>query len=177
MPKKVLLGVTGCIAAYKMTECVRSLIKSGHEVKVILTPCATKFVTETSMATLSQNRVYADLFTPENGWFPQHIALAEWADVILVAPLSADMLAKIAMGFGDHLLLSALLAYAGPVILAPSMSDQMYANPMVQSNLERLREVDRYCLVQPDAGFLACLANGVGRLPDIEALCREVESL
>lgn len=177
MPKNVLLGVTGCIAAYKMAECVRLLIKAEHRVKVVLTPCATKFVTPTTMATLSQNRAYTDLFEPEDGWFPQHIALAEWADVMVIAPMSADVLGKIVGGFADNLLLSTLLAFGGPVLMAPSMNDQMYANEMVQDNLKRLRLVERYHVAEPEAGFLACLAHGAGRLPDIEWICKKVGQL
>ena len=177
MAKKVLLGVTGCIAAYKIPELTRLFIKKGYQVKVILTDCAKKFVTETTMQTLSKNPVYTDIFEPKDGWFPSHIDLAQWADIFLIAPLSANVLAKISVGMADNLLLNVLLAYAGPVVFSPTMNDQMYNNPMVQRNLSLLQEIERYHVIAPEEGFLACLSNGPGRLPDPPEIIKVVESL
>lgn len=174
MPKNILLGISGCISAYKMPEYVRFFIKKGYEVKVILTSCAQKFVTETTLATLSRNPVYIDIFAPENGWMPQHIALAQWADVFLCAPLSADMLSKVASGFSNDLLLATLLAYEGSVVLCPSMNDVMYKNEVIQSHLNSLKKIDRYSFIEPVKGDLACLSHGIGRLPSVQNIYEKI---
>lgn len=174
---KIVLGVSGCIAAYKMPQFVRTLIKNAYDVKVLMSASAHKFVTPTSLAAVSQNKVYQDPFDAEDGWFPAHIDLAEWADLVMVAPLSANVLSQVVTGSGADLLLSTLLAYAGPVLFAPSMNDQMYRNPMVQDNLKRLNCVERYHVMAPEEGFLACLSDGPGRLPDDQQLLKQVEAL
>jgi phosphopantothenoylcysteine decarboxylase/phosphopantothenate--cysteine ligase len=174
---QILLAVTGCIAAYKMPEFVRLLIKEEYSVKVILTELACQFVTPVTLATVSQNTVYRDTFDTVDEWYPAHIFLAQWADLFVMAPLSADMIGKIAGGFADNLLLNTLLAYSGSVLMAPSMNDQMYANEIVKKNIEQLQDISRYHFLDPDEGFLACLSEGSGRLPDLNVLVEKVKGL
>lgn len=173
--KHILLGVTGCIAAYKSAELIRLLVTNEFEVRVILTRSACQFVTETTMATLSQNPIHTDLYEADLGWFPRHIELAQWADLFVIAPLSANCLAKIAHGLADDLLTNTVLAYEKELMLAPSMNDQMYANPMVQDNLQRIGQVSRYRVIDPESGFLACLSDGPGRLPDANTLLHTIQ--
>ena len=162
--KKVLIGITGSIAAYKICELIRMFKKANCEVKTILTPSAKNFVTPLTLETLSQNPVYLEQFNPRDN--TEHINLADWADVFILAPLSANTLSKIATGICDNLLTSVFCAYFGykkPIILAPAMNTGMWENAFVQENLKKLKE--QGCkILEPESGFLACGATDKGRL-------------
>src|SRR5260221_6968869 len=134
--KKILLGVTGSIAAYKSLLLIRLLIKEGAAVKVIQTPAARDFVTPLSLATLSKNPVLSDLFAGDT--WANHVDLGRWADVLLIAPLSCNTLAKMAHGLCDNLLLATYLSAVCPVVVAPAMDEDMWQHPSTKANLERL---------------------------------------
>ncbi len=160
--RKILLGVTGSIAAFKAVDLVRILKKCGAEVKVILTESAEHFVTPLTLETLSENPVYQSLWgTP--GSPMNHIELARWADLILVAPATANTLAEMAQGLGQSLLTTELLAAKAPVFIAPAMNPTMYAHPATQSNLSKLISYG-YTLLSPVHGTAACGDEGVGRM-------------
>ncbi len=168
---KVLLGVTGSIACYKVCSLVRLMVARGWEVKVVPTAHALDFVGEITWRTLSQNGVEIDAFARSEDWHPKHIALASWCDVFLVAPASANTLAKLACGLADNLLTECALALdpEKPLVLAPSMNTKMWQHPATVANVETL--VSRGVQVlSPGEGSLACGVTGSGRLPEVEAL-------
>src|SRR5690554_106553 len=162
----ILLGVSGGIAAYKACEIVRALKKRGDAVRVIMTRGAQEFVRPLTLQVLSENPVGTDIFDASYESEIGHIDLARWADIVLVAPATADLIGKLAGGLADDLLTTVLLATRAPVLLAPSMNTQMWFHPMVQRNLDILQEVAGYHVVSPDSGELACKEVGPGRLPD-----------
>lgn len=167
--KKILLGVTGGIAAYKAAELVRLLIKAGAEVRVVMTPAAREFVQPLTFQALSGHRVYTDIFDAEAESAMDHIELARWCDQLLVAPASADFLGKLNAGYADNLLLTLCLASKQPVAVAPAMNQQMYANPATADNIAQLRA--RNLLVWgPDSGEQACGDVGPGRMLEPEGL-------
>jgi len=174
--KRVLLGVSGGIAAYKSVELLRRLVKAGADVRVVMTASAQKFIQPLTFEALSRQPVERDLF-PESG-DPRviHVDLAKWADLIVVAPATANSLGKLANGLADDLLSCILLAAESPVLLAPSMESQMYRHPSVQRNLEWLRSAG-YRLMEPGTGELASGDSGVGRLPEPLEIAAAVESL
>ena len=161
---KVVLGVTGSIAAYKACELVRLFVKRGDEVHVVMTEHARAFVTPLTFQTLSRNPVESDLFADPQDWKPGHISLAA-ADLVVVAPATANVLAKMAHGIADDLLSSTLLATKAPVVVAPAMNDGMWTNPATQANVAALvaRGVR---VVQPGTGDLACGTEGAGRMAE-----------
>ena len=169
MNKKILLGVTGGIAAYKSAELVRLLRKQGDEVRVVMTQSAQQFVTPITFQALSGQRVYTDLFNAEESQGMDHIHLARWADVILIAPASANVIAKIANGFADDLLTTLCLAAKIPVCIAPAMNQQMWSNEAVQANLQILRE-RKVKIFGPGEGEQACGEFGLGRMFEPEQL-------
>lgn len=162
----ILLAVSGGIAAYKACEIVRALKKRGDAVRVIMTRGAQEFVRPLTLQVLSENPVGTDIFDASYESEIGHIDLARWADIVLVAPATADLIGKLAGGLADDLLTTVLLATRAPVLLAPSMNTQMWFHPMVQRNLDILQEVAGYHVVSPDSGELACKEVGPGRLPD-----------
>ena len=161
--KTVVLGLTGGIAAYKGAELVRALVKEGAQVRVVMTAGAREFITPLTLQTLSGHPVATDLFDLTQESQIGHIHLADSADLMLVAPATANVIAKIAHGLADDLLTTVLLATRAPVVLAPAMNVNMYRNPVVQENLRRLSG-GGYRLVEPEEGFLACGWEGAGRL-------------
>jgi phosphopantothenoylcysteine decarboxylase/phosphopantothenate--cysteine ligase len=169
LKKKILLGVTGGIAAYKSAELVRLIIKSGAEVRVVMTSAATEFVQPLTFQALSGHRVYTDIFDAESDSAMDHIELARWADLMIVAPASADFIAKMRDGYSDNLLLTLCLASKQPVAIAPAMNQQMYANQATQDNIKQL--VTRDVLVWgPDDGEQACGDFGPGRMLEPTAI-------
>ena len=168
-PRRVVLGVTGSIAAYKACEVVRGCVRRGWEVRVVMTPAATQFVTPLTFQTLSRNPVGVDEFAPPTRWEPVHVGLAEWAEVFVVAPCTANTLAKLAHGFACDLLSSAALATRAPRLLAPAMNDGMWDNPATQENLRILRSRGDVIL-EPDSGELACGTVGRGRMAQPDAV-------
>ncbi len=163
MSRKVLLGVTGSIAAYKAAELVRLFVKGGDDVTVVMTPAAAKFVQPLTFQTLSRNQVYVDQFAPPSEWKPEHIALADSADAVVVAPATANTLAKMRFGIADNLLTSILLATRAPIFVAPAMNDGMWANAATQENLATLK-ARGVKVIEPDDGELACGSSGKGRM-------------
>ena len=173
----VLIGISGGIAAYKVCEVVSSLAKRGIEVRVILTRSASEFVTPLTFATLSRQPAYtdADFWQPSNGR-PLHIELAEWADVILLAPMTANTLAKVAYGFADNLLTNTLLAANCPILFAPAMNTTMWLQPTVQENWRKVLTFSNYKAIAPTDGILACDAVGTGRMAEPEIILEYIES-
>jgi len=173
--KKIILGVTGGIAAYKSCELVRSLVKEGASVQVIMTQNAMEFVTPLTLQTLSGNRVATKTF--DLGWESEigHISLADSAHLVVVAPATASFIGKIASGIADTLLTNVILATLSPVILCPAMNVNMYKNQIVQENLERLGNRG-FIIVEPSEGSLACGWEGKGRLPEIPDIVHEIEN-
>ncbi len=163
--KRILLGVTGSIAAYKAAEWVRSLVKEEAIVTVVTTEAAEWFVAPLTFAALSGNPVYRDMFDDEPDRVMAHINLSREVDVILVAPATAQTIARLAAGMADNLLATVILAAKIPVVLCPAMNSNMLAHPATQANITRLQQFG-YHLVQPDSGSLACGDVGDGRLPD-----------
>ena len=166
--KKILLMISGGIAAYKMNSLVRDFIKSGAEVKVILTPAAENFVTKLTLSTLSKNEVYTELFK-ENGTWNNHVDLALWADVILIAPCTANTLAKMVHGICDNLVIATYMSAKCPVFIAPAMDLDMYAHPSTRQNLE-LAEDFGHTIIPAETGELASGLVGEGRLAEPETI-------
>jgi phosphopantothenoylcysteine decarboxylase / phosphopantothenate---cysteine ligase len=163
--RRILIGATGGIAAYKVCEVVSTLAKAGAEVRVVLTEGAQQFVSALTFATLARSRAYtdADLWSAEHG-SPLHITLAQWAEVILIAPMTANTAAKLALGLADNLLTNLVLATSAPILLAPAMNTQMWEQPIVQSHWQVLQK--RFHHLAPQAGRLACDSVGTGRLAE-----------
>lgn len=161
--KKILLGVSGSIAAYKSCELIRLLVKRGDEVTVVMTKAATEFVTPLTFQTLSRNPVFVDQFAPPVSWKPEHISLAEAADLVVVAPATANIIAKMRCGLADDLLSSVLLATRAPIVVAPAMNTGMWESPVTQDNLAALR-ARGVKVVDPGDGELACGVKGKGRM-------------
>lgn len=178
--KKILLGVCGGIAAYKICSLVRELKKLNNEVRVVMTPTSTQFVTPLTFSTLSENEVLVDFFPPNTNtntnYSVNHIKLSLWADLILIAPATANTIAKITYGFADNLLTSLVLAKRCPVALCPSMDVDMYENPITQKNLSLLRERG-FFIIEPDTGFLASGLSGKGRLPEISSIIQKIDNI
>jgi phosphopantothenoylcysteine decarboxylase/phosphopantothenate--cysteine ligase len=170
----ILLGVSGSIAAYKACELTRALIQRGAAVHVLMTPHATAFVTPMTFQTLSRNPVTVELFDQIDDWQPEHIALAARAGALVIAPATANVIAKLAHGLADDALTSTALAFNGPVIVAPAMNAGMYQHPATQANLQTLR-ARGVALVEPDTGELACGTVGVGRLASLAQILAAVE--
>ncbi|HOW57978.1 MAG TPA: bifunctional phosphopantothenoylcysteine decarboxylase/phosphopantothenate--cysteine ligase CoaBC [Smithellaceae bacterium] len=174
--KKIVLGITGGIAAYKAAELTRRLVKAGAHVKIIMTKSALEFITPLTMQTLSQNRVYTDMFASDDEYDMAHIALAEFADAFVVAPATANIIGKIASGIGDDLLSTTIMAENKPTLICPAMNDKMLANPIVQDNIRRLKK-NGYAVMDSAVGELACKTEGKGRLPEIDAILAEIENI
>ncbi len=164
--KKVVLGVSGGISAYKAAELVRLLKQADADVRVVMTRAACEFITPLTLQTLSGHAVAKDLFDPADEAQIGHIRLADEADLVLVAPATANVIARLACGLADDLLAAVVLATRAPVILAPAMNVNMWENPLTQANLRRLIETGRFATVGPDRGELACGWIGAGRLVD-----------
>ncbi|MER3465509.1 MAG: bifunctional phosphopantothenoylcysteine decarboxylase/phosphopantothenate--cysteine ligase CoaBC, partial [Chitinophagaceae bacterium] len=165
--KKILIGITGSIAAYKIPHLVRLLVKEGAEVKVIMTKAATDFVSSLTLSTLSKNEVLIELFD-EISW-ANHVQLGRWADVLLVAPLSCNTLAKMATGLCDNLLMATYLSATCPVWVAPAMDEDMWKHPTIKNNLATLKKND--CNILPvEHGELASGLIGQGRMAEPETI-------
>ncbi len=165
MSRNILLCITGSIAAYKAAMLCRLFKVAGCEVKVIMTPIAKEFITPLTMATLSKNPILVEFFNPENGEWNSHVSLGEWADVMVVAPATANTMAKMAWGVADNLLLTTYLSARAPVVVAPAMDLDMYRHATTQENIERLRSRGVE-VVEPDSGELASGLIGKGRMAE-----------
>ncbi len=171
----ILFGITGCIACYKTAYLIRELVKKDYNVKVIITDSAKRFVSPLTFKTLSRNNVYSDLFSDNVEWNPQHIALADWADLMVIAPASANTISKISYGIADNLLTSVVLGFDKKIILVPAMNTKMYYNEIFQDNLSRLKTFERFIILEPEEGDLACGVSGKGRMPDTDKIIESVE--
>ncbi len=176
MTKRILLGVSGGIAAYKACELVRAFRKRGDEVRVVMTEGAREFVSPLTFQVLSENPVGTETFDATYENEIGHIDLARWADVVLVAPATANLIARMAQGMADDLLTTVLLATDAPVVVSPAMNTQMWHHPRVQANLKVLGDAPRHSVVDPDEGELACKEVGPGRLPDPQVLLQAVDA-
>ncbi|WP_342560499.1 bifunctional phosphopantothenoylcysteine decarboxylase/phosphopantothenate--cysteine ligase CoaBC [Psychrobacillus sp. FSL W7-1457] len=173
--KKILVCVTGGIAVYKAVALVSKLTQAGAEVKVMMTPSAMEFVTPLSFQAMSRNDVYYDTFDEKNSQVIAHIDLADWADLVLVAPATANTIAKLANGIADNMVTTTLLATTADVWIAPAMNVHMYDHPAVKRNIEQLSK-DGYSFIEPSEGFLACGYVGKGRLEEPEKIVELVET-
>ncbi|MCH9028542.1 MAG: bifunctional phosphopantothenoylcysteine decarboxylase/phosphopantothenate--cysteine ligase CoaBC [Bacteroidetes bacterium] len=176
--KKIIFGVTGCIAAYKSALLIRDLIKRGAEVKVVMTPAATQFITPLTLSSLSNNNVVVNIF-PEStagntGMATWHIDMTRWADLILIAPSTINTIAKIAYGFADNALTTLVSASRSPVIIAPAADVDMYQNPLNQNNISKLESIGFY-IVSAEEGELASGLSGIGRLAESNKIIDAVE--
>ncbi|MEI7895574.1 MAG: bifunctional phosphopantothenoylcysteine decarboxylase/phosphopantothenate--cysteine ligase CoaBC [bacterium] len=167
--KKIVVGITGSIAAYKIPFLVRLLIKEGAEVRIIMTPVAKDFVTPLTLATLSQHSVIIDPFKADNGEWNNHVELGRWADAMIFAPVTANTLGKMAHGIADNFVVTAYLSAKCPVFIAPAMDLDMYAHPSTQNNISILRNFGNI-IIEPQVGELASGLSGPGRLEEPEAI-------
>ena len=174
--KHILLGITGSIAAYKAAVLTRLLVREGAEVQVVMTPLAKQFITPLTMATLSRNPILVEFFDPENGAWNSHVDLGCWADLYLVAPATANTIAKMAHGIADNLLLTSYLSARCPVAVAPAMDLDMFAHPATTANIGILRE-SGVTIIEPDAGELASGLSGKGRMAEPESILHQIDNL
>lgn len=175
-PKRIALGVTGGIACYKAVELVRLMIKEGFSVQVIMTRGAMEFVTPLTFQTLSGRPVTTELFGLTQESEIGHINLADWAELFVIAPATANFLGKVTAGIADDLLTTVVMATQAPLLVAPAMNVHMWENPIVQENLRKLRQVG-YHIMAPAEGYLACGYEGKGRLPEAIAILEEIKRL
>jgi phosphopantothenoylcysteine decarboxylase/phosphopantothenate--cysteine ligase len=169
--KKILIGITGSISAYKIPLLVRLLVKEGAEVRIIMTPMAREFVTPLTLSTLSGKPVYTDFFEKEDGSWHSHVDLGNWADVYLIAPASATTMGKMVNGVADNLLIATYLAAKCPVYFAPAMDVDMFHHPSTQANIQKLTEYGNN-LIEPEVGELASGLTGAGRLQEPENILK-----
>ena len=171
--KRVVIGVTGGIAVYKALDIISALRKQNVEVKVIMTESAQQFVTPLAFQSLSQNMVITDMFAEPKAWEIQHIALAQWADIMLIAPATANIIGKVANGIADDMLSTSIMATEAKVIFAPAMNTKMYENKIVQNNISKLKDYG-YDFIEPDSGRLACGDVGKGKLANVSTIVDKV---
>jgi phosphopantothenoylcysteine decarboxylase/phosphopantothenate--cysteine ligase len=174
--KKILLAVTGGIAAYKSAELIRLFIKNDAQVKVLMTKNAQEFITSLTLQTLSSHPVYRETFSLVKDFDIAHIALAQEADILVIAPATANIIGKIAAGLADDLLTTVVMATKAPVLICPSMNTNMYENVIVRENIQKLTSRG-YHMMEADSGELACKSEGVGRLPELSDIVEEVKSI
>ncbi len=174
--RTVVLGITGSIAAYKGAELARRLMDLGADVHATLTRAGAEFITPLTLRTLTGNRVTLDMFEDPEEWEVRHVSLAQRAAAVVVAPATADAVAKLALGLADEFIYTVALATRAPLIVAPAMNDKMYAHASVQENLQRLRARGAH-VIEPEAGRLASGAVGMGRLAEPESIAAEVARL
>jgi phosphopantothenoylcysteine decarboxylase/phosphopantothenate--cysteine ligase len=176
MKKTILLGVSGSIAAYKAADLTSKLVKAGHEVFVIMTAHATEFVAPLTFQTLSRNAVTTGIFDEKESWHPGHIALADRADLFLIAPATANVLAKLANGIADDALSSIALASQAPLLIAPAMNGKMWLHPATQQNVSTLTSRGAE-FIGPEEGALACGYEGIGRLWNVDGIMDAAQRL
>ncbi len=163
--KKIVLGITGSIAAYKSCLIIRELVRRGAEVQVVITPAGKEFITPITLSALTQKPVISEFFSQRDGTWHSHVALGLWADAMLIAPCTAATLGKMATGVADNMLITTYLSMKAPVFIAPAMDLDMYAHPTTQQNLDRLRSFGND-IIEPATGFLASGLEGKGRMED-----------
>lgn len=172
--KKIILGVTGSIAAYKAAYLTRLLVRGGAEVKVILTQYGKEFITPVTLATLSKNSVLTDFFKHDDGSWNSHVDLGVWADLMLIAPATANTIARMAHGIADNLLLTTYLSARCPVVVAPAMDLDMFRHPATLKNMETLMSYGNF-IIEPSTGELASGLEGKGRMEEPENIVKWLE--
>lgn len=178
--KKILIGITGGIAVYKIATLVNLCQKYGARVKVIMTEGATKFVAPLTFQSLVGDQVYLDTFKNVNPEEIEHISLAKWADILVIAPATANTISKIACGIADNLLTTVTMAMPKnkKVIIAPAMNVEMWNNPLLQRNVDILNNQNgKYIFVEPRKGVLACKDEGIGKLADLEDIIKQIKRI
>jgi phosphopantothenoylcysteine decarboxylase/phosphopantothenate--cysteine ligase len=175
-PSVIVLGVSGSIAAYKAADLTSRLAKRGHDVHVVMTRNATEFVAPLTFQTLSRNPVTVSVFDEKKTWHPGHIALADRAQLLLIAPATANVLAKLSYGIADDALSAISLATLAPVLVAPAMNGKMWQHPATQENVARLR-ARGVEFIGPEEGLLACGYEGIGRLWNVEDIAARAEAI
>ena len=165
--KKIVLGITGSIAAYKACYIIRGLVKAGAEVQVVITPAGKEFITPITLSTLTQKPVVSEFFSQRDGTWNSHVKLGLWADAMLIAPCTASTLGKMANGVSDNMLVTTYLSMKAPVFIAPAMDLDMYQHPTTQANMDRLRSFGNQ-IIEPQSGFLASGLEGKGRMEEPE---------
>lgn len=173
--KKILVGLTGGIACYKVPYLVRTLRKAGAEVQVVMTKAATEFITPLTMETVSNREVAVEMFSQERYISTRHIDFAQWPDLIVVAPTTANFIGKVASGISDDLLTTIICASAKPILIAPAMNPQMWRNPVTQRNYKMLLGLG-YRVVEPEEGDMACEDYGVGRMAEPDTIFKAVDT-
>ncbi len=173
MTRNIILGVTGSIAAFKAAIIVSKLKSLGFDITVIMTKSSQNFIHPLTFRTLSQNKVVTDIFIDESVYDPHHVSIAHKADIIVIAPATANIIGKLASGIADDALTSTVMASNVPVIIAPAMEENMYMNPITQRNISILKEAG-YKFIGPEKGRLASGRTGVGRLADVELIIQAI---
>ena len=172
--KKIVLGITGSIAAYKSCLIIRELIKRGAEVQVVITPAGKEFITPITLSALTQNPVISEFFSQRDGTWNSHVDLGLWADAMLIAPCTASSIGKMANGIADNMLITTYLSMKAPVFIAPAMDLDMYKHPSTQANLEKLKEYGNN-IIEPASGYLASGLEGKGRMEDPEKIVETLD--
>ena len=167
--KKIVLGITGSIAAYKACYIIRGLIKAGAEVQVVITPAGKEFITPITLSALTQKPVVSEFFSQRDGTWNSHVSLGLWADAMLIAPCTASTLGKMANGIADNMLITTYLSMKAPVFIAPAMDLDMYQHPTTQQNMQRLLSFGNQ-IIEPQSGFLASGLEGKGRMEEPEQI-------
>lgn len=173
--KKIVLGITGSIAAYKACQVIRLLVKAGAEVQVVITPAGKEFITPITLSALTQKPVISDFFSQRDGTWHSHVTLGLWADAMLIAPCTASTLGKMVSGVADNMLVTTYLSMKAPVFIAPAMDLDMYAHPSTQRNLQQLREIGNH-IIEPGNGFLASGLEGKGRMEEPEKIVEALDN-
>lgn len=173
--KRIVLGITGSIAAYKACLIIRALIKRKAEVQVVITPSGKEFITPLTLSTLTGKPVVSEFFDRRDGSWYSHVAMGEWADAMLIAPCTASSLAKMATGVADNMLITTYLSMKAPVFIAPAMDLDMYRHPSTQHNIETLRSYGNH-IIEPQTGFLASGLEGKGRMEEPEEIVKTLEA-
>ena len=173
--KKVLIGISGGIAAYKSIELIRKLKKADIDVWVIITKNGLQFVTPLTLKTISGNPVFSDMFAENSLYSMPHISLRENSDLFVIVPATANIISKISHGIADDLLSTIALSFDKKILIAPAMNTKMYQNPIIQENINKIKSfADRYKIIEPDNGKLACGDYGIGRLADIDTIFKNI---
>lgn len=172
--KKIVLGITGSIAAYKSCLIIRELIKRGAEVQVVITPAGKEFITPITLSALTHNPVISEFFSQRDGTWNSHVDLGLWADAMLIAPCTASSIGKMANGIADNMLITTYLSMKAPVFIAPAMDLDMYKHPSTQANIEKLKEYGNN-IIEPASGYLASGLEGKGRMEDPEKIVETLD--
>lgn len=172
--KKIVLGITGSIAAYKSCLIIRKLIKRGAEVQVVITPAGKEFITPITLSALTHNPVISEFFSQRDGTWNSHVDLGLWADAMLIAPCTASSIGKMANGIADNMLITTYLSMKAPVFIAPAMDLDMYKHPSTQANIEKLKEYGNN-IIEPASGYLASGLEGKGRMEDPEKIVETLD--